>query len=94
MSTEGILNSSIAPQAPSPQGQPEPTPLEAAYIRLVNSYKALQQDYHDVGFINPTVWGNSCRALHEAEKNLVETLLKLRAGDTADDFHKHRGNED
>ena len=99
MSTEGTFGGTpgvgIMPGLTgSYPGQPEQTPLEAAYMRLINSYKAMQTDYRNIGFVNITVWANSCRALHEADTNLAEMIVTLHDGDTAQDFHKHRGTED
>jgi hypothetical protein len=72
----------------------QPTPLQATFMRLIASYKEMQLDYHKVGFINPTIWGNSCRALDEAEKKLTDILTKLHEGEYIEDWQKHLGHED
>jgi hypothetical protein len=83
MNTEGI-----------PSLKYQPTLLQATFMRLITSYKELQLDYHKVGFINPTIWGNSCRAIDEAEKNLADILTKLHEGEYIEDWQKHLGHED
>ena len=72
----------------------QPTPLQAVYMRLIASYKDMQNDYHNIGFVNPTIWGNSCRAIDEAEKNLADILTKLHEAEYIEDWQKHLGHED
>jgi len=68
--------------------------MEGILTGLISSHKALQTDYHAVGFINPEIWGNSCRALDAAEKNLPEMTRILRAGANIEDWQKHQGRAD
>ena len=70
------------------------TRLEAALLNLVRTYNALADDYAKVGFINPSIYGDSRRALHQAEKNLAEIRTHLRAGEAIDDVWKHQGHAD
>jgi hypothetical protein len=70
------------------------TPLQAVFMRLIASYKDMLNDYHKIGFVNPTIWGNSCRAIDEAEKNLADILTKLHEAEYIEDWQKHLGHED
>ena len=70
------------------------TRLEMALLNLVRTYNALADDYYKQGFINPEIYGNSRRALHNAEKNVAEIITHLRAGESIDDVWKHTGKED
>ena len=72
----------------------QPTPLQGVFMRLITSYKEMQLDYHNVGFINPGIWGNSCRAIDEAETNLADILTKLHEAEYIEDWQKHLGHED
>ena len=68
--------------------------MEGILTGLIESYKAMQTDYHNVGFIQPDIWGNSCRALDAAEKNLPEMMRIIRAGENIEDWQKHQGRAD
>ena len=71
-----------------------PTPLQDIFIRLIVSSKALQRDYHNVDLVDVNVWGNFCRAIDEADKNLPDILTKLHEGEYIEDWQKHLGHED
>lgn len=91
MTTEGQFADTLQAQT----GYRTPaTKLEAAFLNLVRTYNALADDYAKVGFINPSIYGDSRRALHQAEKNLAEICLHLKAGKNIDEVWRHTGKED
>ena len=68
------------------------TRLEMALLNLIRTHKALADDYYKTGFINPEIYGNSRRALHNAEKNVAEICTHLRTGENIDDVWQNRAN--
>ena len=68
------------------------TRLEMALLNLVRTYNALADDYYKTGFIDPEIYGNSRRALHNAEKNVAEICTQLRAGENINDVWMNRAN--
>ena len=66
----------------------------AEFQELIESHKALQADYEHIGFRNTAIYARSCRALANVDFNMAAILRQLDAGDTAQDFHKHLGQED
>ena len=94
MTTEGQFTDTLIAQTGAYPGRYQPTPLQAAFMRLVTTHKDLQRDYEHIGFINTQVYANSCRALAYVEEHLAEILVKLYEAELAEDWAKHLGHED
>ena len=59
--------------------------LEDAFMNLVKACNALADDYHNQGFINPTIYGDARRALDQAEKNATAICSHLRTAEGLED---------
>jgi hypothetical protein len=65
------------------------TRLEAAFLNLVKACNALADDYHNQGFINPSIYGDARRALDQAEKNAAAICAHLKQGENIEDCWKN-----